>query len=66
MKKQDELRSPLGRIRGLGSARHGTEHWWALRLTSLALIFLCCMLNYMRLLYFQLNVSSKFRSRKVN
>jgi succinate dehydrogenase / fumarate reductase membrane anchor subunit len=32
------LRSPLGRVRGLGSAKHGTEHWWNLRLTSLALI----------------------------
>lgn len=32
------LRSPLGRVRGLGSAHHGTEHWIALRLTSLALL----------------------------
>ncbi len=32
------MRSPLGRVRGLGSARAGTEHWWAQRLTSLALI----------------------------
>lgn len=31
-------RSSLGRVRGLGSARHGTEDWWLLRLTSLALI----------------------------
>lgn len=32
------LRSPLGRVRGLGSAKEGTDHWWAQRLTSLALI----------------------------
>ena len=32
------LRSPLGRVRGLGSAKSGTEHWWAQRLTALALI----------------------------
>lgn len=32
------LRSNLGRVRGLGSARHGALHWWAERLTSLALI----------------------------
>ena len=32
------LRSPLGRVRGLGSAKDGTGHWWAQRLTSLALI----------------------------
>jgi succinate dehydrogenase / fumarate reductase membrane anchor subunit len=34
----DVLRSPLGRARGLGSARVGSHHWWALRLTSLALV----------------------------
>ena len=32
------MRSQLGRVRGLGSARAGTEHWWAERLTSLALV----------------------------
>ncbi len=35
------LRSPLARVRGLGSAKSGTEHWWAQRLTALALIPLC-------------------------
>ncbi|MFY9288471.1 MAG: succinate dehydrogenase, hydrophobic membrane anchor protein [Alphaproteobacteria bacterium] len=37
-KKIPSLRSPLSRVRGLGSAGHGTEHWWLQRLTSLALI----------------------------
>ncbi len=32
------LRSPLGRARGLGSAKEGLHHWWLQRLTSLALI----------------------------
>lgn len=32
------LRSPLGRARGLGSAKDGLHHWWAQRLTSIALI----------------------------
>ena len=32
------LRSPLGRARGLGSARDGTHHWWAQRVTALALV----------------------------
>jgi succinate dehydrogenase / fumarate reductase membrane anchor subunit len=32
------LRSPLGRARGLGSARSGSGHWWAQRLTALALV----------------------------
>jgi succinate dehydrogenase / fumarate reductase membrane anchor subunit len=32
------LRSPLGRARGLGSARAGSKHWWAQRLTAIALV----------------------------
>jgi succinate dehydrogenase / fumarate reductase membrane anchor subunit len=32
------LRSPLGRVRGLGSAKDGTHHWWMQRVTSIALI----------------------------
>ena len=31
------LRSPLGRVRGLGSAKEGVGHWWMQRLTSIAL-----------------------------
>ena len=34
----DMLRSPLGRARGLGSARAGSHHWWAQRLTAIALV----------------------------
>jgi succinate dehydrogenase / fumarate reductase membrane anchor subunit len=32
------LRSPLGQARGLGSAKEGVHHWWAQRLTAVALI----------------------------
>ncbi len=32
------MRSPLGRVRGLGSAREGVDHWWAQRMTALALV----------------------------
>jgi len=32
------LRSPLSRVLGLGSARDGTAHWWAQRVTAIALI----------------------------
>ena len=32
------LRSPLGRARGLGSARLGAGHWWMQRVTSAALV----------------------------
>lgn len=31
-------RHPLGQARGLGSAKSGTGHWWAQRVTALALI----------------------------
>ena len=32
------LRTPLGRVRGLGSAHSGVHHWWAQRITSIALL----------------------------
>ena len=32
------LRVPLARVRGLGSAKDGTSHWWGQRLSALALI----------------------------
>ena len=34
----DDLRTPLARARGLGSAKDGVGHWWAQRLTAIALI----------------------------
>jgi len=34
------LRSPLGRVLGLGSAKHGTAHWWAQRVSAVAMAFL--------------------------
>lgn len=33
-----DLRTPLSRARGLGSAKDGLHHWWAQRLTAVALI----------------------------
>jgi succinate dehydrogenase / fumarate reductase membrane anchor subunit len=32
------LRSPLGRVRGLGSAKSGVHHWWLQRVTSISLL----------------------------
>ena len=32
------LSSPLRRVLGLGSAQSGVSHWWAQRLTSVALV----------------------------
>ncbi len=34
----NKLTTPLARVRGLGSAKKGTEHFWQQRLTALALI----------------------------
>jgi len=33
-----DRRTPLARARGLGSAKEGVGHWWAQRLTAIALI----------------------------
>ena len=30
------MRTPLGRVRGLGSAKSGTEHFWRQRMTAVA------------------------------
>ncbi len=32
------LRSPLGKVLGMGSAKDGTAHWWAQRVSAVALI----------------------------
>ena len=44
------LRSPLGRVLGLGAARAGSQHWWSQRVSAIALIpltlwFLACLLT---------------------
>jgi succinate dehydrogenase / fumarate reductase, membrane anchor subunit len=36
MSGQDDLRTPLARVRGLGAARAGTHHFWWQRLTAVA------------------------------
>ncbi|MDE1899482.1 MAG: succinate dehydrogenase, hydrophobic membrane anchor protein [Xanthomonadaceae bacterium] len=36
----DNMRTPLARARGLGSAQTGAGHWWQQRLTALALLLL--------------------------
>lgn len=35
-----QLRNPLKRARGLGSAQSGVGHWWTQRITAAALVFL--------------------------
>jgi succinate dehydrogenase / fumarate reductase membrane anchor subunit len=39
-KSAGNLRSPLAIARGLGSAKHGVEHWWSMRVTAVALVVL--------------------------
>lgn len=51
------FRTPLGRARGLGSARTGTAHWMAQRISAVALIpltlwFVVSVLSMVRANYF--------------
>ncbi|MCW3473560.1 succinate dehydrogenase, hydrophobic membrane anchor protein [Limobrevibacterium gyesilva] len=44
------MRSMLGQVRGLGSAKAGTAHWWAQRMTAVALVpltlwFVCAVIR---------------------
>lgn len=32
------IKTPLGKVRGLGSAKNGTQHWWMQRVTAIAMI----------------------------
>ena len=46
----DMMRSPLGRARGYGAAQVGLGHWWAQRVTSVALVplslwFVCAVIR---------------------
>ena len=39
-KSNTDMRTPLAKVRGLGSAREGGEHWLTERVTSIALLLL--------------------------
>lgn len=34
------LRSPVGRVLGLGAAKEGVSHWWSQRVSAVALVIL--------------------------
>lgn len=38
--RQPDLRTPLKRVRGLGSAKSGVGHWWRQRITAIVLVLL--------------------------
>jgi succinate dehydrogenase / fumarate reductase membrane anchor subunit len=40
-------RTPLAKVRGLGSARQGTEHFWKQRLTAVSNLVLVCFLIWL-------------------
>ncbi len=40
MQTQSSMRTPLGKVRGLGSARSGTGHFWLQRVTAVANVVL--------------------------
>lgn len=40
MHSNSSMRTPLGRVRGLGSAKSGTEHFWLQRVTAVANVVL--------------------------
>jgi succinate dehydrogenase / fumarate reductase membrane anchor subunit len=45
------METPLGRVRGLGSARSGAHHWWLERLTSIStfVLFVWLIVSLLRL-----------------
>lgn len=50
MLSNSSMRTPLGRVRGLGSAKSGTGHFWLQRVTAVANViltigFLCVVLS---------------------
>ena len=38
MKNDTTMRTPLKRVRGLGSAKAGVHHWWNQRLSAVAMV----------------------------
>ena len=52
-----ELRSTLGRIRGLGSSNDGSKHWWTQRVLGMALVPLIIWLIFASPYIFGTNLS---------
>ena len=52
-----DYRSPLARVRGLGSAKTGTSHWWMQRVSAVALI----PLSFWLIIFLDLSLAAPFQ-----
>jgi succinate dehydrogenase / fumarate reductase membrane anchor subunit len=52
-----DYRAPLARVRGLGSAKAGTSHWWMQRVTAVALI----PLSYWLITFLNLSLNAPYQ-----
>jgi succinate dehydrogenase / fumarate reductase, membrane anchor subunit len=52
-----DYRSPLARVRGLGSAKAGTAHWWMQRVTAVALI----PLSFWLIIFLDLSLNAPYQ-----
>jgi len=52
-----DYRSPLAKVRGLGSAKAGTSHWWMQRVTAVALI----PLSYWLITFLNLSLNAPYQ-----
>jgi succinate dehydrogenase / fumarate reductase, membrane anchor subunit len=52
-----DYRSPLAKVRGLGSAKEGTAHWWMQRVTAVALI----PLSFWLIIFLDLSLNAPYQ-----
>ena len=52
-----DYRSPLAKVRGLGSAKSGTSHWWMQRVSAVALI----PLSYWLIIFLNLSIYAPYQ-----
>jgi succinate dehydrogenase / fumarate reductase membrane anchor subunit len=52
-----DYRSPLAKVRGLGSAKAGTAHWWMQRVTAVALI----PLSFWLIIFLDLSLNAPYQ-----
>lgn len=56
-----QYRAPLARVRGLGSAKAGTGHWWMQRITAVALL----PLTFWMLIFLDLSLHAPYQEMAV-